>query len=645
MATLGYAGKILRVDLSSGSAAELSTPDYADRFLGGRGIAAKIYWDEVPPQAGAFDEENGLVFATGPLAGIPVLGGSRWQVCGKSPATAPEQFSYCNLGGHWGAQLKFAGYDALVVQGKSDKPVYLFIQDGVAEIRDASALWGKTSTEVRSMLKSELGSSVRVVSCCPAGENMVPFAILLADNDAAGSGGFGAVMGSKRLKAIAVRGSGKATAADRDRFMELCRYVREMKRLHESGHPSTELNQSLSNYTPGMRREACYGCIAPCDRLTYVARDGTKGKFFCGSALFYIERARRYYGERNEVPFFATRLCDAYGVDAFTVGSMIRWLSKCYKAGVLTDENTGIPLSKLGSLEFIDSLVKKISLRDGFGDTLAHGIHGAAEIVGQGTKEFATDYTLKAGDGSGYCPRMYIVSGILYAMEPRTPIQQLHEIGAALFDWVEWQKKTEGSYLSADIFRKIAARFWGSELAADFSTYEGKALAATRIQDRQYVKESLILCDHMWPIVSVRSSQDHMGDPTIESKLLSAITGKEMGEEELYRVGERIFNLQRAILVRERHRGREGDELPRAFYTIPLKVGTQNPDCLAPGRDGETISRKGAVVEPDKFERMKDEFYRLRGWDVATGLQTRSKLSELGLEDVVDDLAQRGLVL
>ena len=641
----GYAGKILRVDLSAGSTAEIPTMDYADRFLGGRGIGAKIYWDEVPPQVSAFDPDNRLIFSVGPLAGFPMVGGSRWQVCGKSPATDPEQFSYCNLGGHWGAQLKFAGYDALVIQGKSDKPVYLFIQDGVAEIRDASALWGKTSTEVRSMLKSELGSSVRVVSCGPAAENMVPFAILLADNDAAGSGGFGAVMGSKRLKAIAVRGSAKATAADRDRFMELCQYVRELKRLHESGQPSLTLGQSISNYTPGMRREACYGCIAACTRLTYVARDGTKGKFFCGAAGFYMERARRYYGEWNEVPFFATRLCDAYGVDIGIVGCLIMWLSRCHKAGVLTDENTGIPLSKLGSLEFIDSLVKKVSLRDGFGDTLAHGIHGAAEIVGQGTKELITDYTLKAGDGSGYCPRMYIVSGLLYAMEPRTPIQQLHEIGMALFDWLEWQKEAEGSYLSTDIFRKIAARLWGSELAVDFSTYEGKALAATRIQDRQYVKESLILCDRMWPIVSVRSSQDHVGDPTIESKLLSAITGKEMGEEELYRVGERIFNLQRAILVREGHRGRQDDELPQAFYTIPLKVGTQNPECLAPGRDGETISRKGAVVEPERFERMKDEFYRLRGWDVATGLQTRARLSELGLEDVVDDLGQRGLVV
>jgi aldehyde:ferredoxin oxidoreductase len=135
-----------------------------------------------------------------------------------------------------------------------------------------------------------------------------------------------------------------------------------------------------------------------------------------------------------------------------------------------------------------------------------------------------------------------------------------------------------------------------------------------------------------------------MGDPTIESQLLSAVTGKEIGEEELYKVGERIFNLQRAILVRERRGGRESDKLPEAFHTVPLRAANQNPECLAPGKDGEIISRKGAVVDREQFEMMKDEFYQLRGWDVGTGLQTKAKLKELGLEDVVEDLAQRGLV-
>ncbi|MGB2854935.1 MAG: aldehyde ferredoxin oxidoreductase N-terminal domain-containing protein, partial [Dehalococcoidia bacterium] len=160
----GYAGKILTVDLSSGSMTDLPTADYADRFLGGRGIAAKIYWDEVSPDVEAFAPENRLLFMTGPLAGFSGIAGSRWTVCGKSPATNPEHFSYTNMGGSWGAQLKFAGYDGIVIKGESDRPIYLSIQDGVAEIRDASALWGQSTVEARETLKTELGSSVRVVA-------------------------------------------------------------------------------------------------------------------------------------------------------------------------------------------------------------------------------------------------------------------------------------------------------------------------------------------------------------------------------------------------------------------------------------------------------------------------------------------------
>jgi len=611
------------------------TMDYADRFLGGRGIAARVHWDEVQPEVKAFDPENRLSIFTGPLAGFNGLGSSRWTVCGKSPLTIHEQFSYSNLGGSWGVRLKFAGYDGIIIQGVSDKPVYLFLQDGSAEIRDASSLWGRSTVETRDILKNELGSPAAVVACGPAGENLVAFASLLADNDASGSCGFGAVMGSKNLKAIAVRGSGKVTAANPDRLQELTSYVRELKR-GSVGEGQVDLIAG-----PKMKKDVCYGCIGACIRQTFEASDGTIGKFACGSAYFYQERAMRYYSQWNEVPFFATRLCDGYGLDTESIQTLIMWLSRCHKAGILTDENTGIPLSKMGSLEFIETLTEKVSLREGFGDILARGLVRAADAVGKGSQELITDYTSKAGYGSEYCPRMYIVSGLLYAMEPRLPINQVHEIGVPLFSWLAWVNKAEGAYLSSDVFRRVAGRFWGSELAADFSTYDGKALAAAIIQDRECVKESLILCDWMWPITHVKHSDDHIGDPSLESKLLSAVTGNEVSESELYRAGERIFNLQRAIHTREGHRGRVSDILPEPFYSRPLKWAVQDPECLAPGKDGEVISRKGAVVDRNEFERMKDEYYEIRGWDVATGLQTKAKLEGLGLKDVADYLEQR----
>jgi len=633
----GYAGKILRVDLSSGSITYVPTVNYADRFLGGRGIAAKIYWDEVSPNVKAFDPENRLIFVTGPLAGFTRLAGSRSQICGKSPATIPELFCYSNVGGSWGAELKFSGYDGTIIQGKSDKPVYLFLQDRIAEIRDASALWGKSSVETREILKGELGSSVKVLATGPAGENLVTFATVLADDDSSGSSGFGAVMGSKRLKAIAVRGSGKVVAANLERLREVTEYVHKLAKDAPMFPPIA--------YPPPKKRHACYGCIAGCGRTFSEVTNGERGKVCCQSGSFYREPAGFYYKEWTEVPFHATRLCDKYGLDTMVIEPMILWILRCTRAGILTDENTGIPISKFGSLEFIEGIIKKISLREGFGDILAQGISSAADLVGSGAKELIGDLIFpKTGQPYYYDPRMYITTGLFYAMEPRVPIQHLHEISLLMLHWLEWNSGAAHAYVSSDLTRAIAKSFWGSEIAADFSTYEGKALAAKKIQDRQYAKESLILCDHSWPIAHVKYSADHMGDPTIESKILSAVTGKVVDEEGLYRIGERVFNLQRAILAREGHRGREADSLPEFTYTTPLRFQKYNAECLLPGEGGKVITRKGAVVDRNKFEDMKDEYYNLRGWDVTSGLQTMTKLEQLELRDIAQNLAQSDLI-
>jgi len=642
MSDYGYAGKILRADLSSGNITVVPTAEYTGSFVGGRGIAIKIYWDEMPPEAGAFDAENPLMFMTGPLAGFNGVAGSRWCICGKSPATTPESFSYCNLGGSWGAHLKFAGYDGIVVIGKADRPVYLFIDGGVAQVKDASHLWGKTAVEVRESVKAELGSSVRVAAIGPAGENLVTFAIVLADEDSSGSSGLGAVMGSKKLKAIAVRGSKKPTAAHTESLEELRRYARELTR----GGPTVQREMTPG---PKMKRVACYGCIRGCIRATCETEDGRRSKYMCTSAEFYQELAKRYYGEWGlehiDVPVHANRLCDAYGLDTNSILAMIMWLSRGHRAGILTDKYTGIPISKLGSLEFIETLVKRIALREGFGDILARGTIRAAESVGQRARELVTDYVSKAGHIVLYDPRMFIPHAIMYAMEPRKPINQLHEISMPMYMWLDWAKGIKTAYLSSEAFRKLASKFWGSELAVDFSTYEGKALAAKKIQDRQYVRESLILCDiAMNNATTVRYSEDHVGDPALDSKFFSAVTGREVDEQELYRIGERTFNLQRAILAREGHKGRESDRLDEPFHTKPLKTMGLNPECLAPGKDGEVISRKGTVVDREGFEAMKDEYYQLRGWDIKSGLQTKGKLEEIELGDIVGDLERRGLV-
>jgi len=635
----GYTGKMLKVDLTSGRTSNIDTMDYADRFIGGAGVATKVYWDEVSPDVDAFDPGNTLMFVTGPMAGFTGVAGSIWQVHGKSPLTIPQQFSCGSLGGTWGAQLKFAGYDGVIVQGKSEKPVYLLVEDDRAQLRDASALWGKGAVETRELLKKELGRSARVATMGPAGENLVVFANVIADDDSSASGGFGAVMGSKNLKAVVVRGHERPTAADPEKLKSLARRLRRLKEGAEQGD---------FGFIPGpnMKKHVCYGCINGCIRAFMETNSGDRGKYMCQSGIFYQYRAQRYYGEWTEVPFYANRLCDEYGLDTRVTEAMLAWLTRCHKAGILNDENTGVPLSKFGSLEFIETLVKKIALREGFGDVLARGLAGAADEVGSEAKALITDYVFHTtGQAAEGDPRKDIVVGLLYAMQPRQHAV-VSEVGALMGKWVQWVKGADGAYMSTASLQAIAKRLFGDARAMDYSTLEGKGRVARIVQDTWSVRESLILCAFAWPIADVVCSDDHMGDPTLESQVFSAATGRQVDEAELNRMGETVFNLRRAVFARESRKGRESEAIPQVFYERPLKdrINPEDP-CLMPGKDGEAISRKGAVMDRDAFEKVKDEYYQARGWDVATGLQTKSKLAELGLQDIVPDLEKRGLVV
>jgi len=637
LAEPGYAGNILKVDLSSGSVARARTADYADTFVGGRGIAARIYWDEVAPQVNAFDPENRLIFITGPVCGVPGFAG-RFQVCGKSAIN--NHFSYCNLGGSWGAHLKFAGHDGLVVSGRADKPVYIWVDGAGVEIRDASNLKGRTAFDCERMLKEELGGSVRVLTTGPAGENMVSFATFLASDNAVGSGGIAGVMGSKNLKAIAVRGQGKVGVADRDRVSKLRSRIRKLS----SGFLEPMLAMGLLTSSDKLKKSLCNGCAIGCVRATYDKPDGVQRKFMCQAAMFYETRADRYYGKWTEVPLRATELCDDYGLDTRATETMIMWLSRCHKAGIVSDEQTGIPFSQIGSHEFIEALVRKISCREGFGDVLADGTHRAARQLGSEAQKLIKDYITKSGDNELYGARLYITTGIFWAMEPRLPIQQLHEVSVPAMLWAARAQGVNEIPVTSEVMRAMAKRFFGSEMAVDFSTYEGKALAAVMIQDREYAKECLIMCDLAWPIYFTNATDDHVGDPSLDSQIYSAVTGREVDEAGLCRIGERVLNLQRAILAREGHRGREHDTIDEFNFTTPTKGDFGNQECLVPGKNGEVFSRKGMVVDRGLFEELKSEYYQLRGWDVPSGLQTKATLEELGLGDIAEDLGPRGLL-
>jgi aldehyde:ferredoxin oxidoreductase len=643
MSEYGYAGKILTVDLSDGKSGELATADYTGKFLGGRGIAAKLFWDMVPPGTGATEPDNCLICATGPVTGFFGLAGCRWVMGSKTSLRNPESFSYGNLGGKWGAALKYAGYDALAVKGRAERPVYLYIHDGIVEIKDASALWGLSTFNTAERIQAEAGKGASILCIGPAAENLVVFATALADAGASVSGGMGSVMGSKKLKAIAVAGDKRPKAAHPERLKQITDFVKQIR--------SSTFNAPSPWAVPGLtKQENCYGCGVGCSRQSYKGEDGRRYKLFCQASGIYTAAALKYYGKATEVPQLAVRLNDGYGLDSAVMAPLISWLVECYREGIISETQTGLPLSKVGSAEFIEELTRKIALREGFGDVLAKGTLAAAATLGKKAGEFTTKFiATRTSETKDYDPRLILTTALMLATEPRRPISQLHGIsGNILISWCTWARRLEGAFFSSDDLCKAAERFWGGIKAVDFSTYEGKALAAKKVQDRAYAQESLVLCDVHWPmtITSAANPAGHVGDPTLESQIYTAITGRETTEDELYCIGERIFNLQRAIQLREGWGGREGDRVLDYFFTHPLKQGEVffNPDGIMPGPGEKIISRLGKTLDRGKFERIKDDYYGLRGWDKETGYPTKARLRELGLGDITEDLERRRLV-
>ena len=634
MAINGYAGLILQVDLTSRRWETRPTSDLAVLFPGGRALALKLYWDEVPASAAADDPANRLIIALGPMAGVHSIGGSRWGMFAKSSFPSPDRFCYGNLGGSFGAELKFAGYDALVITGRASSLSLVVIRDRDIEIHHAEDLRGRGAIETRTILKGRMGPAVKVAAIGPAGENLSPMAIVLADGDASCSGGMGAVMGSKNLKAIAVSASERiASVADRERVRAIADSIRAIKRGN-----TKVWGLDFMAHGPKTKKLPCYGCMANCLRVSYRADNGMEGKFMCQSRFFYFVHALMHYRAENDVPFLANKFCDDRGIDTWELQKVIEWLAACHREGLLSEKETGLALSAIGSLEFIDQLTDMIARRRGIGDILALGRERAAAALGKGTASLISH-------SDAYDPRLYLANALVYPFETREPIQQIHEVGLTMAQWVSWVKGSAGAHISTDVLREIAMRFWGGEAAMDQTSYTGKALAAKRIQDRQFAKETLMICDWMFPVLDRPVSEDHAGDPAIESALYSAVTGREVDEAGLNIIGERAFNLQRAVLLREGWRPREDDYLPDEWHDTPLMSHVADPDLTAPGPDGTPVSRRGAVVERGSFEAMREEYYRLRGWDPSTGLPRKETLQRLGLGDVGKDLFLRGLLV
>lgn len=633
----GWCGRILRVDLDTGSVSGQETAPYARRFLGGRGIATRIYWEEVAPQVGALDPENRLIFMAGALVATGAQGATRMTVMGKSPMRMPEGFCYGNLGGFFPAYLKRAGYDGVVVSGRAEKPVYILVSDGRAEIRDAAELWGKGTYAVQKMLKEKHGKQVRFVAIGPAGENRCRNATVITDHEGSATGGFGAVMGSKNLKAVAVVGTGGPAVADKDKLSVLNRHIIHVSKRGTLRMPVPKKQMEF------VRTASCFQCALECGRGLYRTPGGREAVRKCQAMVVYMPYAAQK-GEGIDTALDVTALCNDFGFCTMELQNILLWLEDCYEAGVLSEAETGLEIDKLGTYGFAERLVSMIGRRRGFGDILAEGILRAGRRLGDAALARFNEFTNAVGLAGTYTPRQYTLTALPYGMEPRQPIAQLHDVSHLIARWLLHRIRPDLSPTTAEVYRKAAVKFWKSEKAWDMTTFEGKAEATAKVQDRTYAKDSLGLCDFGWPIMDSFNTPDHTGDPTLENQLFSVVTGIETDEDGLNRYGERIFNLQRAILLREGWQAVEDDAPPEFNFTQPIVFDKLNPQLIVPGPTEEPVSVKGKVLDRAEFEQMRRRYYRLRGWDPDTGLQKPEVFDRLDLPEVGGELRDRGLV-
>ncbi len=622
----GWVGKILRIDLSSGKISEQSTARYARDYIGGLGTGTRILWDETTPAVKPLDPENRLVFMTGPLTGTTAPTSGRMEVVTKAAGTEPAMVTRSGLGGYFGPELKFAGYDGLIIQGRSDKPVYIWINDGKVEIRDARHLWGLDTYLAQKALLATHGDRARTVCIGPAGENLVRISTIQSETGFSASKiGGGAVMGSKNLKAIAVRGTGGVQVADIPRFIETSRRAWELLNRHPIREFTTQgpINRVVTFARKYRTKYAsCFGCPAQCRSwIDFPGLEG--GEAMCAGGWWYL-----FIGCRDEKSIWEAKLLlDKYGICAHNLLDMVRWLLDMFKAGIVTEQQTGLPLSKFGTTEFVQVLVDKITQRDGFGDVIANGAIAVANELGPEARKKMGYYFPAYNQGEHYEVRAYPMYLMQWAMDSRDPLADTHD-WSTFHGWqhLSWPLAVPGHMTDEDL-KTISKQVFGVENGYDPYSYD-KARVLAITQNTSRLKNSLVLCDWMFPIYASTNNNDlYKGDPDMERKLFCAATGIEMDAAEFQKTGERIYNLERAVLIRDNRRTRNDDTVESFNFDVPVTKLQPWEPAIQP-----------MTVDAAKFEKAKTEFYTLRGWDEKTGRPTRAKLEELKLKDVADAL-------
>ena len=606
----GYHGKFLNVDLNTRetNALELET-DHLKKFVGGASLAARLIYDRVTTNMDPLAPDSPLVFAVGPLTGTSIPMVSRSEVCGISPLTG--LWGEANTGGVFPFRLKESGFDGIFITGKASQPVYLYMNNGNAEIRDASHLWGKDTYQAQKMLKEELGNSALSVSCIgPAGENLVKYACVINDRGrAAGRCGLGALMGSKNLKAVVATGDLESDLANGEKIAELTRQARDTissnfmsVAYREYG---TLLYMDMGMFLGDVPAGYFTRSVFPTRRVTGEAlrQAYTVSNYACHGCPIGCGRVVRHFGKgpdeidgpeyETAVAFgplcmnydldsivWANHLCNANGIDTMSAGVSIAYAMYLHEKGILSEDRAGMKI-RWGDGEAIVRLVEMIIKREGIGELLGEGTRKMAEELGADPSEAAH---VKGLEMPMHDARAFSAMALSYATGPR---------GAC---------HLKGDYYNIDLAGAVPEL---GIMPGDRFQSEGKAEMAAKYQNFKDMFDSLLLCKFA-PLSATQIAE-----------ILSNITGWDYTPADINTAGERSINIKRAI-NNKLGMGREGDKLPSV--------------CLAPLQEGTTAGKS-----PD-MDLLLREYYDFRKWDWNTGKPTREKLMELGLEDAARDL-------
>lgn len=613
----GYAGRLLRVNLSTGkvSTEPIDMQDARD-FVGGRGFGVKYLYKELEPNIDPLGEHNKLMLCPGVLAGTSAQATSRWLVITKSPLTGC--FARAAAGADFGAWMKFAGYDFIIVEGKAEKPVYLFVTRDGCKIEDAHELWGKDTEKTQEWLYQRYSQDIRVACIGPAAENLVKYAAIVTGRRTASRCGVGTVMGSKKLKAIAVKAKRNLSLHDPEGFSQLVKEQINILRdsldyqCHkDEGTTGGAISRGGLGVYPTLNFR--YGQLIDYEKLGpeeyRKLRVGEFGCYSCPARCGKIHRINTgpYAGAQSEGPEYesywsfsgpientdigstvaADQLCDDLGLDTISTGGSIGFAYELYEKGIITKADTdGLELT-YGNHAVMMELIKKIARREGFGDVLAEGTKRAAEHIGKGAEAYAMQ--VKGMEMGGYEPRGLKATGFGMATS---------NIG--------------GSHGNGS----IAFQEWGAPVprAVDRFTEDDKADLVIYNQDECALNETGCVC--------VFSNSWGGWFPRLFGRMLVAATGLEEFADwgYLMKAGARMVNLERAFNVRDGF-DRRHDTLPKRFQTEPLHT--------------RRAQGEGQMVR--KLDEFLDDYYRLRGW-TQNGIPSREKLEELGLGYVVKDM-------